>query len=743
MSIEAKIFETQLDQNYWLAGQIQEILTKNPTIKASEIAIIARKHQHLMSLAPILEEFEIPIAYERRQNVLEKKEILELIQILRFVDSSFDLAQAPKEELLPQILSFEFWRLSPSDIFELSRYALDKKQGWLVSMLEMDKPNLKVVGEFLIELAKLSKEAYLEQVIDEVTGISKQAYVGDSTDEEAPDYIMSDIRYDPAKGTVNVLPKSQEESQHLSRYISPFKWYYFDQGFEKDRHTLGGGGAYLSFLSALKVFRDAVRSYKASNSAKSLEILKVKDLLEYVDLLMSRKLPLNDESPYNSTSEAVSLLTAHKAKGLEFEFVFVINCTQDAWNGKGIVNKIGLPANLALLPQGENLDDSLRLFFVALTRAKTFLTLTSFKYKSDGKETQNFGCLAGLVEFEAVETDQPRPKIKTELQNIVQTGDLSLKDILKIQESKPHLNTLSPLTVWFNSVLKENKSELNLQYYLKSKLEIYKLSVTHLNSFLDLVRGGPLYFLEQNLFGFPQAKSPNAAYGTAMHASLNEFYKEYRKHELLPSPEFLLEKFRISLLDQRLLQKDERIFMEKGIANLSLYYQNRSKTFRFSDRTEEDFKGQGVTLGQAKITGKIDKIIFGPNSGELEVVDFKTGKAHTKWADSALDTAVKLQNYRRQLVFYKLLVENSRDFSKYKVYQGSLEFLDIPFKESQTTILSTPITDTEANDLAKLIEVVYSKIMLLGQGQPLPDVSGYTQDLAGIEQFIQDLLTEF
>ena len=113
--------------------------------------------------------------------------------------------------------------------------------------------------------------------------------------------------------------------------------------------------------------------------------MKVKDLLEYVDLLKARKIQLTDNSSYNSTSDAVSLLTAHKAKGLEFEYVFLVDCAEDCWNGRSVVNKIGLPSNLALLPQSENLDDSLRLFFVALTRAKTYLTLTTYKYAQDGK----------------------------------------------------------------------------------------------------------------------------------------------------------------------------------------------------------------------------------------------------------------------------------------------------------------------------------------------------------------------
>ena len=126
----------------------------------------------------------------------------------------------------------------------------------------------------------------------------------------------------------------------------------------------------------------------------------------------------------------------------------------------------------------------------------------------------------------------------------------------------------------------------------------------------------------------------------------------------------------------------------------------------------------------------------------MVVSDFKTGKAHHKWNEPGIDTQVKLQNYRRQLVFYKLLVENSRDFSQYKVYQGQLEFLDLPINQSKCVILGTDITDQEALVLSNLIQKVYKKITNLAEGEPLPDVNRYSADIKGIESFIQDLLSD-
>ena len=548
--------------------------------------------------------------------------------------------------------------------------------------------------------------------------------------------------YYPSLGVINKIDNIIFENSEnmLTPFVTGYKWYYFDRIKANNDNP-----QYLGFLSALKVFIDAVRNYKSSRDlGHSLTVI---DILEFVDLMHSKKIQLVDNSPYNSSEKAVALMTAHKSKGLEFEYVFVINCTHVDWNSRGMVNKIGLPSNLSLLPQSEDSNDALRLFFVALTRAKRFLNLTSYKFSSDNKELENIGFLNGLLEFEMVNEGQ------TADQEVLKDFQA---DTMQIQAEKTEItdetvsvakieSNLSPLIVWFEGNLKGESHDFDLKSYLRPTLENYKLSVTHLNNFLDLVRGGPERFLVQNLLAFPQAKSPSAAYGTATHAALNEFYKEFKRNNVAPHIDFVLSKFKLSLQDQRLSKIDKEKFFDKGQHNLETYFENHCDNFNVLDRTEENFSSQGVVLGEAKITGKIDKIIIteaGLRDKVVVVSDFKTGKAHHRWNEPGIDTQVKLQNYRRQLVFYKLLVENSRDFSQYKVYQGQLEFLDLPINQSKCVILGTDITDQEALVLSNLIQKVYKKITNLAEGEPLPDVSRYSADIKGIESFIQDLLSD-
>jgi DNA helicase-2/ATP-dependent DNA helicase PcrA len=74
-----------------------------------------------------------------------------------------------------------------------------------------------------------------------------------------------------------------------------------------------------------------------------------------------------------SEGEGVNLLSVHASKGLEFEEVYVI----DLMDGR-------FP-NHKLMNQGGSLDEERRLFYVAVTRAKTQLCLSYAKYNKARK----------------------------------------------------------------------------------------------------------------------------------------------------------------------------------------------------------------------------------------------------------------------------------------------------------------------------------------------------------------------
>lgn len=80
--------------------------------------------------------------------------------------------------------------------------------------------------------------------------------------------------------------------------------------------------------------------------------------------------------------DGVHVLTVHKAKGLEFPIVFLVNCVADRFPSRGRSEPLRIPDEMVrdkeVLPSGDShLQEERRLFYVGMTRAKHRLVLTS------------------------------------------------------------------------------------------------------------------------------------------------------------------------------------------------------------------------------------------------------------------------------------------------------------------------------------------------------------------------------
>ena len=669
-------FLTELEEKDWISRRIKECL--NEGVKPSEIAIISRKHKELEDIVPHLNHHQIPIHYERGQNVLEKDYIKQIITILTFIYSLNHSNQEEYEYLLPEILSYPFWELDSSEIYKISTdtaygYQITgpKKPTWLENVVKSKNQKIKRIGVFLIDLGKTKHSFTAEQLLDKILGVNNLIYQPEDTNEENED----------------------ENNNKTHDFISPYKSYYFDRPYKSENSE------YFNFLSNLKTFIKAIRDYKKKSQ------IYLEDILEYVSLMNINNIQLIDNSVYNSKSEAVNLLTAHKAKGLEFEYVFIINCLEKVWNQNKKTQNLRPPINLSLLPEKENDDDSIRLFFVAATRAKKYLCFTCTTHNSEGKELEKLSFLDG---FE------------------LQSDDFIDKDTDK--------NNI--LEYWIKTEITAPGLTTKEKVFLEPILENYKLSVTHLNNFLDITKGGPQRFLELNLLRFPQSKNASAGYGTAMHATIAQIYNIFKQEKTIPSKDRIQDIYTNLLGLQRLTKTDFIQYLDRGLKNLDQYIQNNHQYFSLNDMIEVDFNYQSVVLNEAKITGKIDKMIITDDS-EVVVIDFKTGKASEDWKPKSEYDKIKLDNYHRQLIFYKLLVENSRDYSgKFTVNQGRLEFLESHNTRGKNIFLDTYITSNEAKKLEELIQAVYHRIMKYDFSLPRE----YSENFNGIQQFIIDLL---
>ena len=118
---------------------------------------------------------------------------------------------------------------------------------------------------------------------------------------------------------------------------------------------------------------------RIQDASKALRYDNVRELVKHLDALIDA-----GEDPAVAEAEvetpAVRVLTVHKAKGLEFPVVFLVNLVQGKFPVQKRRDQLELPTELLrdLLPSGDfHTQEERRLFYVGMTRARRELFFTS------------------------------------------------------------------------------------------------------------------------------------------------------------------------------------------------------------------------------------------------------------------------------------------------------------------------------------------------------------------------------
>ncbi len=655
MSIKLNKFNSIEEQYSWISNQIKKIVR---LVSPNQIAIITRKHKNLKALRPYLIKQNLPISYEKGENVLDNPWILRLINIWKFVYLLSNNNFPETDEYLPKILSYDFWNISIIDIWELSITSKKSQKYeqslWIKLMIESNKAYLKELAEFFLELKKLSNQEKFSKIIDYTLG-NQEIKLPSGSNFKSP------IK---AKITQNLLNKTDFNPE------------------------------YINFLSNLKVLIDRLKEHKGS------ENMSLEDFILFINLVEKNKLEIIDNSVFNSGIDSIQMLTAHKAKGLEFKNVFIIDCDEDTWFKNSIKNKIKLPNNLPFSPDKDEKDDKIRLFYVALTRAKENLYLTYSQTNSKNKQNFPINLLADKS-WEEIKTE------KFELPEVIENSLLVTSGIVNDQKS-----------------------------LLKTEIENYQLSPTHLTNFLDVVNGGPKYFLAQNLLRFPSGKSLQSIYGTVIHKTLRDFYLASIKENKILEEAFLISNFLELLSNEDLTKKEIQKLYKQGSDHLRIYYKNKLLKANLQSTLEKSFKNDGCILDKALLTGQIDRIENIEN--KLKIIDIKTGKPFSTWNSKSDEEKIKLWKYETQLDFYYILLKTSTSYGP-KVLVDSLEIDFVAPSKSYTAINLIKKPDLEKiAKLETLIKIVYQKIINLD----FSETANYENNYNGIQNFIEDLIAK-
>lgn len=614
------------DMEYdYIAREIQRLIRAG--VKQSEIAVISYKTKYFMPLLPYIKARpEIKIAYEKQDNLLDDEVIHEIITIARCAN---ELANARSANaLIMEILAYPFWGVPMLDVIRATMAARQEHKTILEKLYESENDELKKIAKWLADLARISITEPLEIAMDYIMGAAE-----------------------------------------LDGYLSPLLKYYAGQD------EYGEFCLYENIAS----LRGKLRKHFGDKK------LKLTDLVAMVDDYLTAEMSINKTSPYREANDAVQILTAHKAKGLEFEYVFIISADHVAWGkGKGNNNLLALPKNLMQIRHTGTTDgEKLRILYVALTRAKSTLYITNSLNDFNGKSPDR---LEYLNEYE---------KDGKVISPLIPEGEV----ILHYDDENKCVAEADTLRHWLMPYTKQTP---DMRAIYREKLARWRMSASSLTCFVDIVYAGPVEFFKRQVLQAPsEPETESLAYGDLVH-------KTFEKITNTGITDAEAVEYFLAELDKKELPKETIAKMrEKGPADLTIALDKFGDILR-QGKAEVDLAAEKISIAGVPVTGKLDHIIINEDAKTIEIYDFKTGGYHKeKWRSHAT-----LYKYMLQLGFYKLLLNNLPIYRKYKVEKAHILFVT-PDKDDEVYDKVYEFNNEDEEELLDLIRSIYDMVITL------------------------------
>lgn len=664
-------FASQANEYGWIAETIKKLITEG--VPPKEIAVLAPKHTILEDLVPFLNAQSIPVSYEKRENIFDTEIIQALLLMSEFILAANDQSIELMDSLLPNILSMPFWNIPTQEIWKLNWkfHELKFKEYTPWPKLALENSITAPPTQFLLQLALQANDTPLEYVLDYMVGAKPLTLDGEI------------------------------------EYFSPLKQYYFAETVQETSPL-----AFYEAISYLSVIRSHIRDLQQGAE----QVLRISDFVGLYRTYNEAEQGLINTHPVTQDEAAVHMQTVYKAKGLEYRYVFLPCMQDDVWGSTvlGMSSKLSLPENLKHIRNDTSSEDTRRrLLFVAVTRAKEGLYLTSYDQKESGKKTMPVKYLH--------ETEQDGEKLSTILPKSVQA--------IHIQDRDKTVSQHDIETLWFG---RADVIDSELKSLVSQHLASYRMSPTHLNTFTNLEYAGPQNFLIHTLLRFPEAPSPDSIYGDALHKTL-EWLQTAGKDEK-DVVELSVNRFTERIRRSHMNTPDQKAYIDRGARSLRIFLAKNVERLQSTEaEVEMDFRKEGIMLGNALLTGKIDRLEVDHKAKTVRIIDFKSGAPSSKWSSSA-----KYINYKQQLYFYCLLIKKSRRFKNYRIESAALEFIEPMSNGSLAEPLELRFNEGEYEQFKLLVESVWKKI----QDLDLPNVDSYPKTPVGIRAFIQDLIKQ-
>jgi len=582
---------------YFIARKIKALIASGTP--AEEIAVLYHNNKDVIPLAAMFEKQGVVFTIESNQDVLGDEEIKKLVRLLRAVQ------HFGNDVWLAEALHVDFLGISPIDVYRLSSYAFRERRK-------------------------------MYEVMQYPAGLTA-AGVSDAS-----------------------IVAFQALFAHLSEWRRAAKNRGAGEAFEKIVYESGFIQAVLNHPSAteklakLHALFDLLKSFIERQKNYTLD-----DFFTYLDLMEEHDIAVRGKDAVRLPGR-VRLMTAHGAKGLEFDYVFIMNAVDRKWGSRSHKESIKLPTTIYRGAQAEvltagddeetlaanNNADERNVFYVALTRARKEVFITMPKVDQGAKEQLPTQFIVALKE------------------DILKSLDVSgyEKDFtdqrIEIEFAPAHMND-------------QKMPELEDKAFLNELFRAQGISVTALNNYLEC----PWAYFYRNLVRIPEAPNKNLSFGNAVHAALKSYFDALSGGADGTSGEdrgkaYLIQRFEESLAHEPIKESEYEEALEKGRRALPIFYDTYHATW--SPRALNEARVEALPLDDGTlINGKLDRIEF-LEGDHVRVIDYKTGKPKTR-NDIEGNTSSSDGNYKRQLVFYKLLLDKE---GKRDMKDGVIQFIE-------------------------------------------------------------------
>lgn len=374
--------------------------------------------------------------------------------------------------------------------------------------------------------------------------------------------------------------------------------------------------------------------------------------------------------PLGSPTEedAVRLMTAHSAKGLEFGHVFVLRVASNSFPTSYREALIELPVELrnsGLTGQDEkeiHKQEERRLFYVAMTRARDTLTIYGPVGRGE-KDKTPAGFVRDLLKDRALKGSLAERRCR------------EFQTTIFAEEEPPVLSRVSE--------------------WLKLK-PVSELAATLSASALQLYEMCPLQFKFERDWRIPAGASAPMQYGASIHRVLLTYYESVRMERTL-SDEQVIEEFRADLARENIADRyQHELYERQGIEQLREFLSGARRSQPSVLHTEERFK---IKIGETGLVGRIDRIDRGSQDGVI-ITDYKTGRPQTQEdADESLQLSLYALAAREQwgyrverLMLHSLdgNVEVSTTRSEKQLQEAKLEVEKIAAKIAAGEFIAKP-----------------------------------------------------